>query len=119
MTASAVSPTTPVPIATVGPWTVHWSCNFGPAVNITGPGSYYATTIGGAPGPSTSTETHINNGPLGEAGFTAGSAANKQMSVEVQLISGATMYELRIEMTETGSGIHNPCTLTGSATPVT
>jgi hypothetical protein len=27
------------------------------------------------------------------------------------------MYELRLQMTETGSGINDPCTVTGSAIP--
>jgi hypothetical protein len=37
---------------------------------------------------------------------------------DVQLVSGATMFEVRLQMTETGSGISNPCTVTGSAIPV-
>lgn len=113
--ASVVGPITPFPIATVGPWTVKMGCLFGVSVNIIGPGNYYATTISGPPGMSTATATHINNGPMGEAGFTANTGTNMQLSTDVQLTSGATMYELRLQMTETG----NPCTLTGSATPVT
>jgi hypothetical protein len=116
--SSVVGPRTPFPIATVGPWTVLMSCTFGVSVNILGPGNYYDTTVEGAPGTSTSTTTHINNGAMGEAGFTANTGANMQLSADVQLISGATMYELRLQMTETSSGINTPCTVTGSAIPV-
>ena len=117
--SSVVEPRTPFPIATVGPWTVLMSCTFGVAVNILGPGHYYDTTVTGAPGVSTTTTTHINNGAMGEAGVTANTiGTNMQLSFDVQLISGATMYELRLQMTNTGSGVSNPCTVTGSAIPV-
>jgi hypothetical protein len=95
-------------------------CTFDVSVNIVGPGHYYATTVTGEPGISTPTVTHINNGAMGEAGVTANTpGANIQESFDVQLISGATMDEVRLQMTETGSGSSNPCTVTGSATPVT
>jgi hypothetical protein len=94
-------------------------CTVGVSVNILGPGNYYATTIMGPPAGPTPT-TSIRNGPMGEAGFTANTAgANMQLSADVQLTSGATMYELRLQMTETGSGPSNSCTVTVSATPVT
>jgi hypothetical protein len=54
---------------------------------------------------------------MGEAGVTAGANANMQTSADIQLVSGSTMYELRLQMTETGSGASNPCTVTGSAIP--
>jgi hypothetical protein len=117
--SSVTGPRTSFPIATVGPWTVRMECTVGVSVNIVGPGSYYDTTVTGEPGISTPTTTHINNGAMGESGVTANTVgANMQLSFDVQLISGATMYELRLQMTETGSGISNPCTVTGSAIPV-
>ncbi len=116
---SVVGPRTLFPIATVGPWTVKMECTVGVAVNIVGPGNYYYTSITGPPGISTSTATHLNNGAMGEGGVTLNtSGANMQLSADVQLTSGATMYELRLQMTETGSGFSNPCTVTGSAIPV-
>jgi hypothetical protein len=93
-------------------------CTVGVSVNILGPGNYYDTTVTGAPGISNPTTTHINNGAMGEAGVTASTSANTQLSADVQLTSGATMYELRLQMATTGSGISNPCTVTGSAIPV-
>jgi len=118
--SSVTGPRTSFQIATVGPWTVRMECTVGVAVNIVGPGHFYETTIAGEPGISTPTTTHVNNGAMGEAGVTANTpGANMQMFFEVQLISGATMYEVRLQMTETGSGPSNPCTVTGSATPIT
>lgn len=116
--SSVVGPRTAFPIATVGPWTVLMECTVGVSVNILGPGNYYDTTVTGAPGISNPTTTHINNGAMGEAGVTASTSANTQLSADVQLTSGATMYELRLQMATTGSGISNPCTVTGSAIPV-
>jgi hypothetical protein len=117
--SSVTGPRTPFPIATVGPWTVYASCTVGVSVNILGPGHYYETTISGEPGISTATATHINNGAMGEAGVTANTAgANQQVSADIQLISATTMYEVRLQMTETGSGVSNPCTVTGSAIPI-
>ncbi len=117
--SSVVGPRTPFPIATVGPWTVYASCTFGVSVNILGPGHYYDTTVSGEPGISTATATHINNGAMGEAGVTANTpGANQQLYADIQLTSGATIYEVRLQMTETGSGPSNPCTVTGSAIPI-
>jgi hypothetical protein len=94
-------------------------CTFQVSVNIVGPGNYYDTTVTGEPGISTPTTTRINNGAMGEGGVSANTIGpNQQLSLDVQLISGATMYELRLQMTETGSGSSNPCTVTGSAIPV-
>jgi hypothetical protein len=117
ITSSVAGPRTPFPIATVGPWTVLLECGAGVSVNILGPGNYYDTTVAGAPGISTPTTTHINNGTMGDAGVTANTGANTQMSADVQLISAATMYELHLQMTVTGSGEGN-CTVAGSAIPV-
>jgi hypothetical protein len=117
--SSVTGPRTSFPIATVGPWTVRMECGVGVSVNIVGPGHYYDTTVTGEPGISTPTATHVNNGAMGEGGVTANTAAaNMQLSFDVQLTSGATMYELWLQMTETGSGISNPCTVTGSAIAV-
>jgi hypothetical protein len=117
--SSVVGPRTRFPIATVGPWTVFMECTFSVSVNILGPGHYYDTTVMGEPGISTTTATHINNADMGEAGFTVNTiGANMQVATDVQLSSGATMYELRLQMTETGSGVSNACTVTGSAVPV-
>jgi hypothetical protein len=115
--SSAAGALTPTPIATVGPWTVRFGCLAGVSVNITGPGNYYNTTVAGAPGTATTTTTHINNGALGESGVTANTNANTQLSEDVELISGATMYEVHLQMTATGSGAGS-CTVAGSATPV-
>jgi hypothetical protein len=116
---SVTGPRTSFPIATVGPWTLRMECTVDVSVNILGPGHYYDTTVAGEPGISTATATHINNGAMGEAGFTANTmVANQQLSADVQLVSGATMYEVRLQMTETGSGGSNPCTVTGSAIPI-
>lgn len=117
ITSSVTGPRTAFAIATVGPWTVLFECTVGAAVNILGPGHYYDTRVAGKPGISTPTETHIENGPMGEAGVTAGVGANEQTAADIELVSGATMYELRLQLTETGSGANNPCTVTGSATP--
>jgi hypothetical protein len=117
--SSVTGPRTSFPIATVGPWTVRMECTVGVSVNIVGPGHYYDTTVTGAPGISTPTTTHIDNGAMGEAGVTANIGPNMQLSFDVQLVSGATMFEVRLQMTETGSGGSNPCTVTGSAIPVT
>jgi hypothetical protein len=115
--SSAGGALTPTPIAAVGPWTVRFGCLAGVSVNITGPGNYYNTTVAGAPGISTATTTHINNGALGESGVTVDTGANMQLSEDVELISGATMYEVHLQMTATGSGAGS-CTVAGSATPV-
>jgi hypothetical protein len=117
--SSVTGPRTSFPIATVGPWTVRMECTVDVAVTIVGPGHFYDTIVAGEPGISTKPETHINNGAMGEAGVTANTmAANQQLSFDVQLVSGATMYQVRLQMTETGSGASNPCTVTGSAMPV-
>jgi hypothetical protein len=116
--SSVVGPRTPFPIATVGPWTVLMSCTVGTFVNILGPGSFYDTTVSGAPGISNPTVTHLDNGAMGEAGVTASTGTNTQMSADIQLTSGATMYELRLQLSTTGSGFSNPCSVTGSAIPV-
>jgi hypothetical protein len=119
ISSSVIGPRTTFPIATLGPWTVNMSCLFGVSVNIVGPGHYYDTTVSGEPGISTATATHINNGAMGEAGVTANTpAVNEQVSFDVQLVSGATMYDVRLQMTETGSGSSTPCTVSGSAIPV-
>jgi len=117
--SSVTGPRTAFPIATVGPWTVLMACTVGVSVNILGPGHYYDTTVTGEPGLSTTTTTHLNNGAMGEAGVTANTPGfNTQLSADIQLSSGTTMYELRLQMSTTGSGINNPCTVTGSAIPV-
>lgn len=117
--SSVTGPRTRFPIATVGPWTVYTECTSSVSVNILGPGHYYDTTITGEPGISTSTTTHINNGAMGEAGVTVNTiGANQQLSADFRLTSGATIYEVRLQMTEAGSGFSNPCTVTGSAIPV-
>ena len=117
--SGVTGPRTAFPIATVGPWTVMMECTIGVSVTIVGPGHYYDTTVTGEPGISTPTTTHINNGAMGEAGVTANTPGfNTQLSADVQLTSGATMYELRLQMTTTGSGPSNPCTVTGSAIPI-
>jgi hypothetical protein len=115
--SSVAGPRTPFPIATVGPWTVLLGCGAGVSVNILGPGNYYDTTVAGAPGISTPTTTHVTNGAMGDAGVTANSGANTQLAADVDLISGATMYELHLQMTATGSG-EGSCTVAGSAIPV-
>ena len=117
--SSVTGPRTSFPIATVGPWTIRMECTFDVSVNIVGPGHYYDTIVLGEPGISTTTTTHLSNGDMGEGGVTANTmAANQQASFDVQLVSGTTMYQLRLQMTETGSGINNPCTVTGSAIPI-
>jgi hypothetical protein len=117
--SNVTGPRTRFPIATVGPWTVYTECTSSVSVNILGPGHYYDTTITGEPGISTPTATHINNGAMGEAGVTANtSGSNQQLFADIQLTSGATIYEVRLQMIETGSGFSNPCTVTGSAIPV-
>ena len=117
--SNVTGPRTRFPIATVGPWTVYTECTSSVSVNILGPGHYYDTTVTGEPGISTPTATHINNGAMGEAGVTANTiGANQQLSADIQLTSGTTIYEVRLEMTETGSGLSNPCTVIGSAIPV-
>jgi hypothetical protein len=117
ISSSLVGPRTKFPIATVGPWTVSMECTVGLSVSIAGPGNYYYTTVAGAPGTATTTATHIDNGTLGEAGVTVATSFNTQMSADVQLTSGAAMYELRLQMVTTGTSLSNPCTVTGSAIP--
>jgi hypothetical protein len=110
---------TGAPVGTAGPWTVRMSCDPGGtvSVNITGPGSYYDTTVTGTPG-MTATSTTVNNGTLG-SGFTRNTmSSGQQISEDVHLFSGATMYELHLQMVGTGS-VTPSCALVGSILPIT
>jgi hypothetical protein len=122
-------PRTPFPIATIGPWTVRMDCTVGVSANITGPGSFFATTNTGMPGvgalAAETATTKVQTSPLGASGFTVnttnGSGMSQQVSTDVQLISGSTMEELHLQLTANPvSGDPNSdCSVTGSATPVT
>jgi hypothetical protein len=121
---------TPFDVATVGPWTVRLECLQSAAVNIVGPGSFFATTVTGDPAPTGMGPplgiAAVDNRPLGN-GFTTGTDTisnthpRRQESVDVTLISGSTMFELRLQLAaEPMAGLPTAtCNLVGSATPVT
>jgi hypothetical protein len=119
ITGSQTGFLTPAMIATVGPWQVLMSCGSGVSVNISGPGNYYETTVTGTSSGNVAAQAEVHNGSMSPAGVTVNTqqTSNQQASQDVQLISGATMYEVRVQMTSTGLG--GTCTVSGSAIPVT
>jgi len=119
ITGSQTGFLTPTMIATVGPWQVLMACGSGVGVNIIGPGNYYETTVTGDSSGHAAAQAEVHNGSMSPAGVTVNtqSTSTQQASQDVQLISGATMYEVRLQMTSTGLG--GTCTVSGSAIPVT
>jgi hypothetical protein len=118
ITGSQTGFRTPATIATVGPWQVLMSCGTGVSVNIIGPGNYYDTTVSGTSSGDVAAQAEVHNGSMSPAGVTASTASTstQQTSQDVQLISGATMYEVRLQMTSTG--VAGTCTVSGSAIAV-
>jgi hypothetical protein len=102
---------------TVGLWAVTLTCNGGNAtMKITGPGTVGGTTSLAAGGGEASTYV----GSPGAIGPGASSVVNLggQMSQDLFLQSGSTLYELRTLMTASTGGLFTDCLLVGDAIPV-
>jgi hypothetical protein len=114
---------TGTPVATAGPWTIRMACFPGgtASVNITGPGSYYDTTALATLTPASPATVHVDNALLGAGGLTRNTlTAGQQISEDVQLISGTTMYELHLQLSSLNIDPTTPsCTMVGSILPVT
>lgn len=109
-------------VGTAGPWTIRMGCFPGGStdVNITGPGSYYDTTTEATVTPASPATVHVDNAALGASGLTRNTqTAGQQISEQVHLVSGATMYELHLELTSINVDPTTPrCTMVGSILPV-
>jgi hypothetical protein len=102
---------------TVGPWTIALTCTGSNAtMKITGPGTVGGTTSLAAGGGAATTYV----GSPGEIGTGVTSVVNVggQMSQDLFLQSGSTVYELRTLMTASSGGLFTDCTLVGDAIPI-
>jgi hypothetical protein len=117
--STIISSSSNQPAGTVGPWTITFSCAAGgPAsMKITGPGDLSTTSwIASGNNPGTTYVGAFN--PIG-SGATYAVAVGAQLSQEIWLQNGSSLYQLNTIMTANNGGLFENCELQGDAIPVT
>jgi hypothetical protein len=107
----------PVTAGTAGPWTMTLTCSGANAtMKVIGPGTVGGTTSLAAGGGEAS--SYIGGpGPIGSgANFVINTGG--QMTQDLFLQSGSTLYELRTLMTASSGELFTNCLLVGDAIPI-